>query len=285
MPELPEAETIVRGLKPGLIGRTIRDVRVLHADVLSQPPSNFRSRAKGRRVVDVHRRGKNVVVELREEGFLLVNLGMTGKLLLDPPGEGPGAPTHPALRFALEDGGELVYDDVRRFGRVEALDEAGWEERSASLGPEPLDPEFEAADLAEGLAESRTPVRSWLLDQRRIAGVGNIYANEALFRAGIHPRRPARGLDPVEVRALHGSLRRVLGEAIEAGGTTFRDYRDAAGEEGRYSGRLRVYDREAEACLRCGTSIVRTVFGGRSAFLCPDCQPLRIHGTQERETR
>lgn len=284
MPELPEAETIVRGLRRTLPGRRIREVAVLHADVLPQGPDPFRSRTKDRRIVDVHRRGKNIVLDLQRDGVVLVNLGMTGKLLPDPPREGPSAPTHPALRFELDDGGVLVYDDVRRFGRVEVLDADGWRERSGALGPEPLDPGFEAGDLAEGLARSRAPVRSWLLDQNRIAGVGNIYANEALFGARLHPRRPARSLDAAEARALHASLRRVLRSAIGAGGTTFRDYRDATGEEGRYSSQLRVYDREGEACTRCGTSVVRIVFGGRSAFLCPDCQRPG-HDPHEQETR
>lgn len=274
MPELPEAETIVRGLRPTLSGRRIRGVEVIHADILPQGAGPFRSRTKGRGIVDVQRRGKNIVLELDRDGILLVNLGMTGKLLPDPPSEGPAASTHPALRFELDDAGELIYDDVRRFGRVEILDGDGWRDRSGELGPEPLDPAFTARDLADALGRSRSPVRSWLLDQRRIAGVGNIYANEALFRARIHPRRPARSLADAEAGALHASLRRVLRSAIDAGGTTLRDYRDASGEEGRYSSRLQVYDREDEPCPRCAASVLRIVFGGRSAFLCPGCQPM-----------
>lgn len=272
MPELPEAETIVRGLRRTLLDRRIRRVKVVHADVLPQGAYRFRSEMTGRRIVAVDRRGKNIVIALADDDVLLVNLGMTGRLLPDPPGDGPGAPTHPALRLEMTDGGALVYDDVRRFGRVELLDEARWRERSEELGPEPLDPSFEADDLASLLGGSRAPIRSWLLDQKRIAGIGNIYANEALFLSGIHPRRPARSLESREAAALHRSLRRVLRSAIDAGGTTIRDYRDARGEAGRYSSRLRVYDREGEPCPRCGTRLRRIVFGGRSAFLCPDCQ-------------
>lgn len=272
MPELPEAETIVRGLRPALRGRRIVRLRIDHEDVLPQDPAEFRDRVRDRRVRGVSRRGKNVVLRLHREVDLVVNLGMTGSLLVDPPAEGPAASTHPALRFAFDDGGRLVYDDVRRFGRVEALtpdERKTWERR---LGPEPLDPDFLPRDLQEALQASRSPVRSWLLDQRRIAGIGNIYANEALFRARIHPRRPARSLEPDEAEALHGALRAVLRAAIDAGGTTIRDFRDAGGRAGGFSEHLQVYDREGEPCLRCGTPVRRTVFGNRSAFHCPSCQ-------------
>lgn len=272
MPELPEAETIVRGLRPALEGRRIVRLRIDHEDVLPQEPGELRDRVRDRRIVGVARRGKNVLLRLDPDVDLVVNLGMTGSLLVDPPAEGPAASTHPALRFELEDGGRLVYDDVRRFGRVEALtpdERRSWEAR---LGPEPLDPDFGPADLREGLQASRTPVRSWLLDQRRIAGIGNIYANEALFRARIHPRTPARSLGPEEAEALHRALRGVLRAAIEAGGTTIRDFRDAGGRAGAFSEHLRIYDREGEPCLRCGTPVRRTVFGNRSAFHCPSCQ-------------
>lgn len=271
MPELPEAETIAAGLREAVVGATVEDIEVLHADVLREPADAFRERVAGRRIAGVGRRGKNVVLELVGGGVVLVNLGMTGRLLPD----GGGA-THPALRFALDDGRTLTYDDVRRFGCVEALDPAAWRERSAALGPEPLAPRFTAARLAEGLARSRSPVRSWLLDQRRIAGVGNIYANEALHRARVHPARPADSLDADEAAALHRGLRRVLREAIRARGTTLRDYRTAEGGRGGYAVRLRVYGRDGEPCPRCKTPVERLVFGNRSAFLCPRCQPAPV---------
>ncbi len=268
MPELPEAETIAAGLRASVTDATVTGVEVLHPDVLRESPDAFARHVTGRRIRSVSRRGKNVVLELEGGGVLLVNLGMTGRLL-----PSPSAPTHPALRFALDDGRTLVYDDVRRFGCVELLEAPAWAERSGSLGPEPLAPSFTAADLAEGLARSRAPVRSWLLDQRRIAGVGNIYANEALFRAGVHPARPASSLSREEAGRLHGALRRVLREAIRARGTTLRDYRTAEGGRGGYAVRLRVYGREGEPCLRCKTPVERVVFGNRSAFFCPRCQP------------
>ena len=273
MPELPEAETIVRGLRQTVPGRAVVRVEVLHADVLRERPDSFRSRIEGRTVEGVDRRGKNVVVRLSEGLRLMVNLGMTGRLL--PVATGAEAPqaSHPAVILHFEDGGALVYDDTRRFGSAEALGPAEWEARDRALGIEPLSGDFTLRHL-EGLLEaSRSPVRSWLLDQRRVVGIGNIYAAEALFRAGIHPRRPARSLGTDEVRELHRGIREVLEEAVEARGTTLRDYRTAEGDRGGFAGALAVYGREGEPCPCCGTPVERDVFSNRSAFFCPGCQP------------
>jgi formamidopyrimidine-DNA glycosylase len=276
VPELPEAETIVRGLRPAIVGRAIRTIEVIHADVLRQPPRRFANSVRGRTVLGVERRAKNVIIRLDEDRVVAVNLGMTGRLLpsLD---DGPDTPdsTHPAVRFRFEGGGTLVFDDTRRFGTVECLAAQEWRERSERMGPEPLEASFTATALHAALAASRSPVRSWLLDQRKVAGVGNIYANEALHLAGIHPERQARAIDRKGARALHRGIRRVLQAAIDAGGTTIRDYRTASGDPGRYARRLRVYGRGGEPCARCRSEIRRIVFGGRSAFFCPRCQPLR----------
>lgn len=273
MPELPEAETIARGLRPALTGRRIRKTEILHDDLLPQGPSHFRRGVRRRTLIGVARRGKNLVLELDDGSVILVNLGMTGKLLPNPPAEGEGRPTHPALRFHLDDGGTLVYDDTRRFGRVEVLEPESWEERSRSLGPEPLDPSFGPQEMEEIFGGSRSPVRTALLDQRRLAGIGNIYANEALHQARIHPRRRARTLDRSDFARLHGALTELLEAAVEAGGTTIRDFRNASGERGRYSRQLRVYDRAGRPCPVCESAIERIVFGNRSAFVCPGCQP------------
>jgi formamidopyrimidine-DNA glycosylase len=274
VPELPEAETIVRGLRPAIVGRTITSTEVVHPDVLREPRRRFAKKLRGRRIIGVDRRGKNVLIELDADRFLAVNLGMTGRLLPFP-GRLPRArrPGHPAVRLRFDSGGVLVFDDTRRFGTVECLSADEWDERSARIGPEPLGRSYSAEALRNALASSRAPVRSWLLDQRRIAGVGNIYANEALYLSGIHPRREARSIRPQEATALFGAVRRVLRQAIRAGGTTIRDYRTAEGEEGRYARSLFVYGRDGEACGRCGATIRRLVFGGRSAFYCPSCQP------------
>ena len=274
MPELPEAETIVRGLRPRIVGSTMATMEVVHADVLTCPPEAFRERVSGHAIEGVGRRGKNVVIRLAHGGVVVVNLGMTGRLFPLASGEPPPIEaSHPAVLFRFREGNTLLFDDTRRFGRVEHLNPSEWRERSRALGPEPLERRFSVARLGEGLSTSRAPIRSWLLDQRRVAGIGNIYANEALHRAGVDPRRAAGSLDPSEIRRLHRSIRSVLREAIEAGGTTIRDFRGADGVRGEFVRELAVYGKQSEPCPRCRTVIRRVVFGGRSAFLCPRCQP------------
>ena len=219
MPELPEVETIVRGLRPTLPGKTIEHLEVLHADVLREPPGEFSARLKGRAFESLERRGKNIVAHLTEGVVLVVNLGMTGRLVLAREGT---TTTHPAVRFTLSAGPLLVYDDVRRFGAVEAIDQAEWAIRDRRLGPEPLSSSFTARRLHADLSRSVSPIRSWLLDQRRVAGVGNIYVNEALYLAGIHPQRSARSMTAGEARKLHRTVRRTLRGAVENRGTTLR---------------------------------------------------------------
>ncbi|MEM7415378.1 MAG: bifunctional DNA-formamidopyrimidine glycosylase/DNA-(apurinic or apyrimidinic site) lyase [Gemmatimonadota bacterium] len=274
MPELPEAETIVRGLRATVVGRTIDRAEVLKPDILRVSKRAFGPKVRGRRIEAIARRAKNVIIHLDGARVIAVNLGMTGKLLpFSKPPRGAARPTHPAVRFRFRDGGILVFDDTRRFGTVECLDDQAWSERSAAMGPEPLDPAYTPTDLHEATSRSRAPIRSWLLDQKKIAGVGNIYAAEALYLAGIHPLREARSLDDRDARALHASVRDVLTEAIDAGGTTIRDYRTAEGGEGEYARQLHVYGREGEPCHRCEAAVERTVLSNRSAFFCPTCQP------------
>lgn len=274
MPELPEAETIVRGLRRTVVGERIRRVEVVHADVLRQPRRALTRALSGRTLTGVERRGKNVVVRLDDGSVLAVNLGMTGRLLPFPePPAGDARPTHPAVRLRFVSGAVLVFDDQRRFGTVEALDAAAWEERSARMGPEPLSRAFSPSRLHRDLGTSRSPVRSWLLDQRRIAGVGNIYAAEALYLAGVHPERRSSEISLEEATRLHSAVRSVLRAAIQHGGTTIRDYRNAEGGEGAYGRRLQVYGRDGEPCHACGATVERVVFSNRSAFYCPVCQP------------
>jgi len=282
VPELPEVETLVRGLRPLLPGARIERIRVLHDDVLRTSVRRFADGVRHRTITAVDRRAKNIVMPLDGgEAYLVVNLGMTGALFPQRfireddsvPERFARKPTHPAVRFGLDGGRALVYHDIRRFGVVEVLRPDAWCEREARMGPEPLAEEYGAADLHAGLSASRTPVRNWLLDQRRIAGVGNIYASEACFRAGVHPRRPANEVDAEEAASMHDGLRSVLSAAIEHGGTTLQNYRDADGRPGLFGTLLRVYGREEEPCVTCGTPIERIVIGNRSAFLCPLCQP------------
>ena len=274
MPELPEAETIVRGLRPAVVGATIRSVDVVRSDVLRQSSRRFSGALRGRTVEGVGRRGKNVLLQLDGGVVLAVNLGMTGRLLpFAKVPRGARRPTHPAVRILFRGGGVLVFDDQRRFGTVEALDAEVWAERDRRMGPEPLARGLTPDRMYQRLQASRSPLRSWLLDQRRIAGVGNIYAAEALHLAGLHPRRKANGLTREESAALLAGIRTVLRAAIDQGGTTIRDYRNAEGEEGRFARRLQVYGRDGEPCTACGTAVERLVFSNRSAFLCPRCQP------------
>ena len=283
MPELPEAETIVRGIRAAASGRRIEDVEVVHGDVLGVTPTRLRKGLAGVRITGAGRRAKNVLLELDDESVVWINLGMTGRILSlpRPPRThsareryGPVA-THPAVVFLLDDRTDLVFDDSRRFGTVEHLDAPASEARSRTFGPEPLTEAFTPAGLWGSLKASRSPVRSWLLDQRKVAGVGNIYANEALFLAGIHPARRACTVRRHEAEALHQALKSVLTDAVRAGGTTIRDYRNAQGGEGEYGRELRVYGQEGSPCIRCSTLVRRVVFGARSAFLCPACQPRR----------
>ena len=269
MPELPEVETIVRGLRPYLPGKSIERVRVFRPDVLRQTPRDFSRRLRGRIFESVHRRGKNIVARLTGDTVLVVNLGMTGRLVL---AQDETLTTHPAVRFSLSAGPVLVYDDVRRFGAVEVMDEAEWAERDRRLGPEPLSSTFTAGRLYADLARSVSPIRSWLLDQRRVAGVGNIYATEALFMAGIDPRRAAGRVSLERFERLAEAIKTVLAAAITQGGTTLRDFVSGTGEPGYFAQRLNVYGRAGEPCRHCGMALRHIVLGQRATLYCTLCQ-------------
>ena len=276
MPELPEVETVVRSLRGPLVGKTFLRTQVFRPDVVSGGPGRLARALSRRRVESVERRAKNILIHLSASDpgrpdLLRVHLGMTGKLLVF--GRGARCATsHSCVRLRLEGGGSLVYDDVRRFGGLQVLTRAEWEAVEAGLGPEPLEDRFTPDVLRDGLWRSVSPIRSWLLDGRRVAGVGNIYANEALFLAGIRPERRARDVSAEEAGRLHAGIRSTLADAVDLGGTTLRDYVDADGNRGQFAQNLWVYGRDGRPCLECGTPIERTVFGGRSAFHCPQCQ-------------
>jgi len=247
-------------------------VVVVRPDLLPQGEEAFCARLLGTVVQGVGRRGKNVLFHLQGGGALLVNLGMTGRLLLSERDGGILDSAHPGVWIHFDGGPLLVYDDVRRFGALEVLGAQAWKRRNRELGPEPLSPAFSAIHLHQGTSCSASPIRSWLIDQRKVAGVGNIYANEALWEARVHPLRPASSLTPAESRRLHRALRRILRAAIEARGTTLRDYRDARGAEGSFGRLLRVYGCDGRPCPRCGTLVERGVLSSRSFFVCPRCQ-------------
>ncbi|HEU4556488.1 MAG TPA: bifunctional DNA-formamidopyrimidine glycosylase/DNA-(apurinic or apyrimidinic site) lyase [Longimicrobium sp.] len=270
MPELPEVETIVRGLADTLPGATIRAVEVLKPDLVDdESADSFARGLKGRRIESITRRAKNIVMDTGGE-YLLVNLGMTGRLYLVR--DGDPEPTHPGVRFHLAGGRELLYHDVRRFGRLWRMTPEAWAAWEAKLGVEPLSDDFTAKWLFDASRRSRVAIKVWLMDQARVVGVGNIYASEALFRARVDPRTPADELTRPQAKKIRDAVRDVLTESIEFRGTTLLDYRDAEGEPGDFVRRLRVYDREGEPCLRCHRPITRLVQGGRSTFFCPHCQ-------------
>ncbi|HEX6134927.1 MAG TPA: bifunctional DNA-formamidopyrimidine glycosylase/DNA-(apurinic or apyrimidinic site) lyase [Longimicrobiales bacterium] len=273
MPELPEAETIVRDLRARIPGATVTRVVVTRPDILHQglTPTVLGRRLHGRTITGVSRRGKNVVIEFDAGLRLIINLGMTGRVVTSD-AQRAGELRHVAARLHLRDGRAILYDDARRFGDLDLRDEHGWAVRDAELGVEPLSDDFTPEMLHALTRTSISPIRNWLLDQRRVAGVGNIYAIEALFRAGIRPTRRARTLRRRESAALRDTLRAVLQESIDARGTTISDYRDANGERGAFDQRLRVYDREGLPCISCGAPIKRVVLSNRSAFYCPACQ-------------
>jgi len=273
MPELPEVETIVRQLARVVPGRRILGTRVLRPDVLRDTPAMFVGAMNGASIRSVGRRGKNILLSLTTSRYLLVNLGMTGRILLLPPEDRKPPPSHLAVSFHLDSGDALAYADARRFGRMAILSAEEWRRQSERLGPEPLGATLTPRTFHRRLMGSRSPVRSWLLDQTHLAGVGNIYACEALYRAGIHPCREARSLVASESSLLLGALREVLSEAIAAGGTTLRDYRTASGDEGGFLTSLRAYGREGKPCSQCSSPIARIVLSNRSAFFCPRCQP------------
>jgi formamidopyrimidine-DNA glycosylase len=275
MPELPEAETIARGLHAIIAGSRVERVRVHRAEVVEpMTPAAFRRALTDRRITSVGRRAKWIVASLDNRNRWVTQLRMTGHFDWSTTSSLRARP-HLSVSMLMQkkdSGGALRFYDVRRFARMWVLDPAAWSELDERLGIEPLSDDFTPASLESVLAPSRAPVRNVLLDQRRIAGIGNIYASEACYLARVDPRRPATTLERPEVRKLHRAIRRVLGEAIHHRGTTLSDYRDLLGDEGTFQNVLDVYDREDETCRRCGDQIIRVVMAGRSAYLCPGCQ-------------
>lgn len=270
MPELPEVETVARGLREFLVGRIITGVTVCWPRTIAQPAvDDFQERIAGQRVVSVSRRGKYVVVGL-EQSYLLIHLKMSGRLGVVPAGEALDGHTH--TRFDLDDGRQLRFRDVRKFGRVHLVDDPA--EVTAGLGPEPMADDFEFDDFRRLLARRSGRLKSLLLNQTFVAGLGNIYADESLFAARLHPLRKADTLLPEEQARLYEAIRTVLNRAIEGRGTTLDDggYVDARGQAGAYQEQIAVYGRKGEACLVCHASIERIIVGGRSTHFCPRCQ-------------
>ena len=291
MPELPEVETVRRGLASAMLGARIDKVELRRADIRFPFPASFQKRLTGQRIVDMGRRAKYLLFQLDGGETLIAHLGMSGSLRMEKtavstPGkfhhERSKDPKHDHVVLVLDNGWVVTYNDPRRFGFMDLAPTGRLEQhpRMRGLGAEPLSPEFDAVRLAALFASSRAPVKSALLDQKRIAGLGNIYVCEALFRAGLAPSRPASILTdalgaPTKAAArLSQAIRDVLQEAVEAGGSTLRDHRQANGELGYFQHVFQVYDREGRPCLRkrCRGTIMRITQSGRSTFYCSKCQ-------------
>jgi len=270
MPELPEVETTMRALAANLTGRRVTALEQRRPDLRFPLPLRLSERLVGRRLVGFGRRAKYILAKLDQGETLLLHLGMSGRLLLGGPPAGP----HEHLTFSFDDGSLLRYVDPRRFGMLDLAPTADLEHhpRLAGLGLEPLDPGFDGAALAAALAASRSPLKVALMDQRRVVGVGNIYACESLFRARLSPQRLAGSLRAPQSRRLADAIRTVLEEAIGAGGSSLRDYMQANGELGIFQDRFAVYDRAGVPCPTCGRSIVKLVQAQRATYMCTRCQ-------------
>ncbi|HKR55630.1 MAG TPA: bifunctional DNA-formamidopyrimidine glycosylase/DNA-(apurinic or apyrimidinic site) lyase [Gemmatimonadales bacterium] len=274
MPELPEVETIVRDLRPRMVGKRITAATLSKTDVLRKvsKPALLRF-LRGSRITAITRRAKHAVFHFAGGRRMVIRLGMTGALVVYNRLLTPEEAKYSVLVLELTSRSRFVYRDIRRFGAIYLLDQAAWTKYDARLGPEPLDPGFTPEVLGAQLAGSRAAVKKVIMDQAKVVGVGNIYANEALFTARIDPSRPASSLDAREVRALHRAIVAILERAIKAEGTTFRDYRTGTGQPGSYQLRLNVYGRGGEPCRRCGHRLVTThSIDARATTMCPWCQ-------------
>jgi formamidopyrimidine-DNA glycosylase len=282
LPELPEVETVRRGLLPAMEGGTIARAETRRPDLRWPLPERMAERLTGQRVLALRRRSKYLLADLSSGETLLIHLGMSGRLLISGAAQGSFHHDHPApakhdhVVIDMADGARITFNDARRFGAMDLFDTARAEDHwlLAALGPEPLGNAFHEGYLVERLRGRAMPIKSALLDQRVVAGLGNIYVCEALHRAGIDPRRKAGRIGAPRLRALVPVIREVLREAIAAGGSSLRDYRQADGDLGYFQHRFRVYDREGAPCPTpgCPGTVARLVQAGRSTFHCPKCQ-------------
>jgi len=273
MPELPEVETIRRGLERVLIGQNIRQIKV-HETRFRQPVNiaKLRKLVAGQRIAALHRRAKYLLCELENRAHLVIHLGMSGRLLYCQ--KTLPLQKHDHIQFVFNNGHELRFCDPRRFGMVDAVPPGGLPDyfHLQNLGPEPLSPPFNAAYLAARAQKLSRPIKNFLMDGAVVVGVGNIYASESLFRAGIHPKKPSGKLNSLEWKKLARAVRTTLKLAIAKGGTTFNDFHNSDGEMGYFQQELMVYDRAGEPCRVCRHKIHRVVQAGRSSFYCPRCQ-------------
>lgn len=280
MPELPEVESVVQGLNQMILGEKIKKVEVRWPRIIESPAvPEFKDRLEGQIFEEVKRRGKFILFYLTTD-VLISHLRMEGKYQLAHPQteiEDPFDTKHTHVVFHLESGDELRYLDVRKFGRM-SLVEKGLEFKHkslAKLGPEPVAEEFKLKDMQEFLTRRTKAIKGVLLDQQVVVGIGNIYADEILFKAKIHPIRPANSLTATEETSLHEAIISILAEAVQKGGTTIRSYENAFGEIGNYQKQLKVYGKTGEPCVRCGTKIEKIKVAGRGTHFCPTCQVVK----------
>lgn len=282
MPELPEVETVRRGLEPSMAGARIARADVRRPDLRWPFPPNMAERLTGARIERLRRRSKYILADLDTGETLLIHLGMSGRMTVSGDPLGQFVHDHPALEkhdhvvFEMDNGARVTFNDPRRFGAMDLLETARAELHPllAKIGPEPLGNQFDGPLLVAAFKGRNTPVKSALLDQRIVAGLGNIYVCEVLFRAGINPQRKAGRISAPSVADMVPIIRDVLGEAIEAGGSSLKDYRQADGDLGYFQHSFRVYGREGAPCVTegCDGTIKRIVQSGRSTFYCPKCQ-------------
>jgi formamidopyrimidine-DNA glycosylase len=280
MPELPEVETVRRGLVPAMEGKRILRVETRRKDLRFPFPENFNQRIEGSRMRHLGRRAKYLVGELSSGEALIMHLGMTGRFTVS--GKKPGKFHHEAgeddkhdhVVFEMQGGARIVFNDARRFGFMDLwpLDDIDSYPPFDGMGPEPISNQFSGAYLEEAFADKKAPVKAALLDQYVVAGLGNIYVCEALFRAGISPKKLAGAIKRDKLEKLAVEIRKVIEEAIEAGGSTISDFETTSGELGYFQHRFQVYDREGDACVVCSKPVKRLVQSGRSTFYCASCQ-------------
>ncbi|MBS3793221.1 bifunctional DNA-formamidopyrimidine glycosylase/DNA-(apurinic or apyrimidinic site) lyase [Candidatus Bipolaricaulota bacterium] len=268
MPELPEVETVVRGLRSRILEYTIEKAEVTDKELLGNLEAKaLKEKLENRKITDIRRRGKYILIELDDNRLLTIHLRMTGKLLVRALGE---ETEHQRLSLVFREGVQLIMDNLRRFGTLDLLDSEE-EEPLTSLGLEPFRDGYEWEEFRE-LFETTQAVKLILLDQKKIAGLGNIYANELLFRANLNPLTPGNKIGDEERKRLFKLIPEVLSEAIESNGTTFDTFRDSYGDPGSFQNFLRVYQKEGEPCPNCGSKIVKVKQSGRSTYYCQNCQ-------------
>lgn len=286
MPELPEVETIRQDLRTYLVGKAIKDIDLILPRISETPPRAFRDTLAGKHFKGIDRIGKLLIFSFREDKdlFLLIHLRMTGQLIFESPefllagghseakAPASGKNKHTRAIFHLSDQSTLFFNDLRTFGKLKLTDNAGLLKEKGKFGIEPLTASWQLTALSEALAKRYSSIKSVLLDQKRISGLGNIYVDEILFASGIAPMRPAASLDETEVRKIFKNTEAIISEAIDSRGTTFNNYTDGRGRKGSYVKKLKVYGRGKENCLKCKTPLKKIKQNGRGTVFCPRCQ-------------